>query len=233
MAKRAGGSRARKTSSQTAARPTGGRPTRETAREKTLAGDAANELAGGAKAEDAGDIAEVVEGHVAAPEREPGQAERDRHAEDAKACLALAVHMLRHFIVSNDEDERPFVRVIGRIIHILTVVGGRKSCTVMPITVALLLLLRDHLDPEHRQPGTDRQAIDVTEPNLQGLLYDRLKKLTSAKWMQMLERLSHGKGYQLTESGRFAFESWPEEIDFDPNNPDLWTRKARPKTGGR
>lgn len=173
-------------------------------------------------------MAEVVEGHVATPSQEPGQAERDQHADDAVALTEMLIPILRHFMEQLDEDERPLIRVVGRIIHILTVAGGRKHCTVMPIAVALLLLLPDHLDPEHRQDGTNRQAIDVTEANLQGLLYDRLKKLTSEKWKKMLERLPTGKGYQLTETGRFAFASWPEEIDFDPSNPDLWKRKARP-----
>jgi hypothetical protein len=214
-----------------AARSARARPASEVAREEVLAGEAADVIAANATPVDAGAIAEAIEGHVAAPDQEPGQPERDRHAEDVEVSRDFIVDILRRFIINCDEDERPFVRVVGRIVHILTVGGDREWCTVTPIAVALLLLLQEHLDPEHRQVGANRQAISVTEQNLQGLLYDRLKKLTSQSW-DMARKKQTGRGYQLTEAGRFAFNGWPEEVAFDPRREDLWNRRRPGSRGG-
>jgi len=197
-----------------------------------LAGEAAYEIATRALPGDENAIADVTEGHVASPDQEPRQAERDQHAEDAVTNLAKAAQRWQHYMEQIDEAERPFVRVVGRIIYILTVDGGRDHCTVTPVAVALLLFLREHLDPEHRQLGNSRQTINVTEPNLQGLLYDRLGKLASQKWRCMLRKEATDRGYHLNEEGRFVFKSWPEGITFDPRHADLWTRK-RPSKGGR
>jgi hypothetical protein len=126
----------------------------------------------------------------------------------------------------------PFLRVVGRITFMLTVEGGHASCTVTPIAVALLLFLQDHLDPKHRQHGKTRDTIDVTEPNILGVLYDRLEKLCSEKWSHMLEKVSAGRGFQVTDAGRFVFLNWPADISFDPTHPDLWSRK-RPSARSR
>jgi hypothetical protein len=227
MAKRAGSSRASRPRKSRAARLA-----QATDREHTLAGEAAHEIATYVLPGDVNAIADVIEGHVASPDQEPGHAERDQHTEDAVTVLAIVIQMHRHSMEQLDEDEKPFVRVVGRIIYILTIDGGRDDCTVTPIAVALLLFLREHLDPEHRQLGNSRQTINVTEPNLQGILYDRLEKLASKKWMSMLRKGATGRGYQLTENGRFVFKSWPEGIEFDPHNKDLWARKT-PSRGGR
>lgn len=230
MAKRAG-SRASRRRTGRAARPARARPASEVARDEALAGEAAAGIATNATPGDAGAIAEAIEGHVAAPDQEPGQDERDEHAEDVEVSRDVIVDILRRFIINCDENERPFVRVVGRIVYILTVDGERESCTVTPIAVALLLFLREHLDPHHRQVGSNRQAINVTDPRLQGLLYDRLERLTTQTW-GMARKNSTGRGYLLTEDGRFVFDGWPEEIAFDPGNADLWTRK-RPGSRGR
>ena len=181
---------------------------------------------------DAQAIADAIEGHVAAPDEEPGKSERDRHTKDAATNAEKAVAFLRRFIEQQDEDEKPFVRVVGRIVYILTGEGGRSTCTATPIFVALLLHLREHLDPVHRQSGTNRQAIDVTAPNLQRVVYRRLEKLASKKWLEMLQQGVDDRDYWLTEDGRFVFNGWPEDIAFDPSNTDLWERK-RPYTVGK
>jgi hypothetical protein len=227
MAKRAGGSRA--------SGPKGRKAPRQAAanvRDEILAAEAAYEIATQALPGDANAIAEVIEGHAASPDQEPRQAERDQHAEDAVTKLAKATEIYRHSFEQLDEAERPFVRVVGRIIYILTVDGGRDDCTVTPIAVALLLFLPAHLELEHRQAGTNRQAIDVTEPHLQGLLYDRLRKLSSRKWKSMLRKGATGRGYQLNEEGRFVFNEWPKGIAFNPRDNDLWTRRT-PTTRGK
>jgi hypothetical protein len=226
MAKRAGGSRASRPKGDRAAHPAGA-----TDREHVLAAEAADEIAAYALPGDAGAIAGVIEEHSEAPDDEPAKAERDQHTEDAVTNVAEAVRILRRFIEKHDEDEKPFVRVVGRIIYMLTVEGGRGSCTVTPIAVALLLFLQEHLDPIHRQRGNTRQTINVTATNLQGLLYDRIGRLASEKWM-MLRKEATGRGYQLTTDGRFVFNGWPKGIAFDPHDKNLWTRK-KPDTRGK
>lgn len=236
MAKRAGGSRASKPRTGRAARPARARPASEVAREEVLAAEATDAIAANpvnAGPGNADAVADVIEEHVAAPDQEPRQAERDRHAEDVIANLATAVRLLRTVLEERESVDRPFVRVVGRILYRLTVEGEREWCTLAPIAVVLLLFLREHLDPEHMQDGSNRDAIDVNEPNLQALLYDRLDKLTAARPV-MARQSPASRGYQLTEDGRFVFRDWPEGVDFDPRNKDLW-RKKRPgvRGGGR
>ncbi len=213
------------------ARPARARPASEVARDEALAGEAVEGMATGATG-DVDDVAEVVADHVVAPNEEPTRDERDGHAEDTAVVLATALRLLRHFIVQNDTDDLPFARVVGRVVAILTGPGGRGSCTLSPIAAALLLYLRENLAQKHRQPGTSRQTIYVNEPNLNGVLYDRLTKLKSEDW-GMLQTTSTGRGYQLTEDGRFVFNAWPEDIAFDPGNADLWKKKDPSTSGGR
>jgi len=233
MAKRAGGSRGRRTRAGRTARPAEARPANEVARDEVLAGEAANVIAANpvnAAPGDADAVHDDIERHIETPDQESGQDERNRHGEDVTANLATAVRLLRKFVQQYESVDRPFVRVVGRILYRLTVEGERGACTLTPIAAALLLFLREHLDAEHRQAGTNRDAIDTTEPNLQALLYDRLGKLTGTGW-EMAEQGSTGRGYLLTEDGRFVFRDWPEGVDFDPRNEDLW-RRRRPGVGG-
>ena len=168
----------------------------------------------------------MAEENTQAPNGEPTATARDQHARDAEAILAQAVRLIRQFVEACDTDEMPFTRVVGRVAYILTVDGGKETCTVTPIAVALLLYLRQHLDNEHHQHGITRQTIDVTESKLQGLLYDRLNKLCSRPWCA-LEKATGPRGYRLTDDGRFVFNGWPEGIAFDARNPDLWVRMHR------
>jgi hypothetical protein len=209
--------------------PSGTRSAGEVAPEESIAREAADQIATNGLLKDKEAVAEVIEQHATVPDQEPGQAERDRHAEDVVEKLATAVRLLREACIQNDVAEMPFIRVIGRILHILTVDGGKGSCAVGPIAVALLLFLEKHLDPEHRQPGTSRDTIDVTEMRLQRLLYNRLGRLIKRRYALQLKSLG---GYQLTEDGRFVFRDWPEDITFDPRNPSLWEKKKPSTRGG-
>jgi hypothetical protein len=224
MAKRTGGSRAKRHRSGQVARPVRKRRASEPGRYEAIAGEAADSIAANSTKGRSRSVEDLVQEHIAAPNQEPGRAERDRHAEDVVVSAAFVIGMLRHFIVNCDEDEKPFVRVIGRVVYMLTVDGKHKSCTATPIAVALLLFLPEHLDAEHRQDGTTRDAIDVTETRLQALIYDRLNKLTGPTW-SMAGKEPSGRGYRLTEAGCFVFNSWPEDVVFDPQNADLWKRK--------
>lgn len=198
-----------------------------------VAARAASQVADSALLGDQPGITELAEENTADPNGESTATARDQHARDAEAILAQTVSMMRRFIVSCDTDEMPFTRVVGRVAYILIVDGGKETCTVTPIAVAFLLYLRQHLDNEHHQHGTTRQTIDVTESNLQGLLYDRLKKLCSRPWNAVEKATVDSghrlidRGYRLTDDGRLLFNGWPEGIEFDASNPDLWVRKKR------
>jgi hypothetical protein len=229
MPKRASGSRANKRRAARAASPAKARPAHEGTPEQVIAGEAANAIAKSAALGDA-NVVEVIEGHVAAPNQEPGRQERDAHTESSKAGMLIAVALGRRLFIATDNVELPLVRVVGRIVYILTVVGGKEWCTVTPIAAALLLSLREHLQPIHRQSGTTRAAIDVTEPNLSRLLYKRLDRLVSRKF-ELARKGPTVRGYQLTDYGQFLFKEWPEGIKFDPHDKDLWSKRAPHRVG--
>jgi hypothetical protein len=232
MAKRAGSSRGRKAGAGRAARSATPRHARDASRDETISAEAAGEIANTGLAVDAKALEKVIEDHVAEPGRPASPTERAQHADDVAAEAALTVTLIRRLFTAHDEEERPFVRVVGRIVFLLTVEGGHTSCTATPIAVTLLLFLPGHLDPVHQQAGKSRDTIDVTEINLQGVLYDRLKKLTSEKWLRMLEKLAEGRGYQLTEVGRYIFHAWPTDVEFDPRHSDIWARRRPSARGG-
>jgi hypothetical protein len=225
MAKRKTSSRGSVRKSPKAARSLGARPASDPALEQVISAEAVYELAASNPAGTAGDVARIVAGHVAAPDQEPTRVERERHAEDIFKEYIFYVELSRDLMINSDQDEKPFVRIVGRIMYILTVDGKKDSCTTMPITVAFLLFLPEHLDPEHRQPGKTRDMINVTEPKLQGLLYDRLNRLTD-KRMKLAQQIPAGRGYQLTERGRRVFRDWPDGIILDPLKKELWTRRS-------
>jgi hypothetical protein len=196
----------------------------QTVREDDVAARAANQVAESALVGELPGITGLAEENTADPNGESNPANRGQHVRDAEAILAQSLRILRQFMEACDEDEMPFIRVVGRVAHILTGEGGRETFTCGPIAAAFLLFLRQHLDSVHRQHGTNRQSIDVTETNLRGLLYDRLTKLSSPPW-GALEKATGAQGYRLTDDGRFVFNGWPEGIAFDARNQDLWVKK--------
>ncbi len=224
MAKRARNSRA------STSRPGDAAPPEADPREDTRAAEAVDLVAASGQAGDEEEIDGAVQDHAGGPQEGPTQADRQAHGEEA-AALEMAVRLLRQFIVALDSDDRPHARMVGRVVYILTVNGPRDSCTVTPIAAAFLLRLPNLLEVDHRQHGTSRDAIDVTEGKLQGLLYERLVNLTSAQW-GLLRKLAGQRGYQLTEEGRFVFDDWPAGVRFDPHDDDLWRKKRQSTRGG-
>lgn len=234
MAKRAAGSRARRPPRDGAARASQERAESNARRANVLAQTANTDIARAATPGDVAETERAVEAATSAPDDGPPTDERAQHTQSvAEVNLAVAIRLLRQFIEQADDVEQPFTRVMGRIIFILTVDGGRGACTAGNIAAVLLLFLPEHLDPGHRQAGTTRQTIDVNETNLQGLLYDRLEKLRSRKWLNMVVYSTQNQGVLLSEDGRFVFNGWPEGIQFDPNSRDIWERKRPTITGRR
>lgn len=221
MAKRAGNSRGKNTGKDQPERAAGALPPSEGVRAETLAGEAANEIAAHTPA---GELEELFEEHIAAPAKESGNAERDEHAGHLEHEVAQLTEIVRGLLDAIEPPEKPYLRVVGRIMYILTMDGGRDSCSATPIAVALLLFLKHHLEKVHQQPGTTRDTIDVLEGNLAGIVYDRLEKLRSTR-TGMAQKTPGSSGFRLTEKGCLVFRDWPTDIKFEPHNPDLWRRK--------
>jgi hypothetical protein len=121
-----------------------------------------------------------------------------------------------------DTRQKPYVRIVGRVMHLLTTSPRKPSCTLKPIIAAFLLQLPDELELRHRQHGRDHNTIYVGEEVLYQVFITRLTKLRD-EWK--LVKKDSTKGFTLSSDGRLVFREWPAHIQVDADDPNLWKRK--------
>jgi hypothetical protein len=120
-----------------------------------------------------------------------------------------AFQMLRSLFTRTDMPNMPYMRVVGRIIEILTRHRGSKTCSAGDVFHILL-------DEAPGQSGCDPKEYIATRPTRKGRLYDvtrqpgrksvdsRLNKLQAEGWV------THKQGYVLTDDGKLLFDGWPD-----------------------
>lgn len=218
MAKRAGGSEAGRPRVSRAARPARARPASEVPRDEVLAAEAADVIAANATKAGPGEADAVhddIERHIETPDQESGQDERDRHAEDAVAIaeellVALRVSIVRH----GDFNDLPKMRVVGRVIHVLTVSRGWPSCTGGEVFRVFLQEIPDRLPEVYRQARQMAEEVDVTAGNGARAVYRRLERLVDDGYAGTTAVTVDAKNgqYVMTALGRMVFRDWPTDV---------------------
>ena len=233
MAKRAGGSRASRAKEDRAAHPVGA-----TDREHVLAAEAADKIAAYALPGDAGAFAGVIEEHIEAPDREPGKAEQDQHPKDAAANASVALGGLRQLIVRHaDFKQPPYMRVVGRVVYVLTVSRGWPACTGPEVFRVFLQEIPSHLSAGLRQTPRFDEEVDATKDTGLRTIYKRLWRLVDERYAQTTAVTQDDKAgqYVMTEIGRMIFCDWPSHVLLGeaPTTRERPRRPARHREGSR
>lgn len=135
-----------------------------------------------------------------------------------------ARQVARQIFTTHDQSERPYRRVIGRVLDELLNYREREegrgytSCSGGDVYLLLLNELQAELPEEHRQerdfditadPG--RKTINNRLNELQGV-WRRKETYTGPLYVQTTSTTAGGanQGYTLTEIGQWLFDGWPE-----------------------
>lgn len=136
----------------------------------------------------------------------------------------LARQVARQIFTTHDHSDRPYLRVIGRVLDELLNYRERKkgrgytSCSGGDVYLLLLNELQAELPEEHRQerdfdrtadPG--RKTINNRLNELRGV-WRRNEPYTGPLYAQTTSTTAGGadQGYTLTEIGKWLFDGWPE-----------------------
>lgn len=218
MAKRKTSSRKSGRNSPKAARSIGARPANNPALEQVISAEAVYELAASNPAETAGDAAKSIEGHVAAPDQEPTRVQREGHAKDLLVCVEVLRGGFRNAIERHlDYPSQPFMRVVGRVVHVLTCARAWPSCTGVEVFRVFLDEVPGHLPKGFRQTPRAGEEPDATEPIGLRTVYKRLDRLVEqgfAKTTKTTKDQKHGQ-YVMTYIGELVFDEWPTDVLLD------------------
>ena len=217
MAKRARNSRAstsRPGDAARADRPEAAPPEADL-REDTRAAEAADQVAESGQAGDEEEIAGAVQDHVGGPQTSPTRAERQAHGEDVAAIAGVLLEGLRQVIVRRgDFPAPPYMRVVGRVIHVLTLARGWPSCTGPEVFRVLLEEIPEQLPPDQRQTPRFGRQVDATKPTGLRTVYKRLERLVDDRYAATTAQMTNERDgqYVMTDIGRLVFDGWPTHV---------------------
>jgi hypothetical protein len=138
---------------------------------------------------------------------------------------ARALTWLREEIETNDYDETPYLRVVGRVVHVLTVRRRKVTCSGGDVFRVFLGEIPQHspyAPAEYRlqRPTKRGNVFDITQEPGRTKIKDRLSDLKNKKYAQTAKatRVGDGRGYMLTQRGLVVFDGWPEVegLELDP-----------------
>jgi hypothetical protein len=178
----------------------------------TAAAEVVSEIAAADLGADVGDLVAAVQGHVADPYAGLTQGELRSRIEFLEAMVALCKARLRKEIEAADFADRPFFRMVGRVLHVLTHHREQASASGSDVFLVFLAELPGQLEDTHRQnPPGNRPFDPVAQPGLANI-YTRLRRLVKKEYADTTAITAAGsnKGYVLTSDGAMVFDSWPD-----------------------
>ena len=128
---------------------------------------------------------------------------------------------LREYFIDSDYAEMPYLRVVGKVVEVLTVHRrqhrGKDSCSVGDVFRVFLTEIPEHspYDPDDyklARPTRRGNEYDLTLDPGKTMFSDRLKDLKDNGWLMPASTTRSGgeRGYRLSEDGRWLFDRWPE-----------------------
>jgi hypothetical protein len=126
----------------------------------------------------------------------------------------------RDLFMDLDYDEMPYLRVVGKVVEVLTVhrrqSHGKDSCSVGDVFRVFLTEIPQHspyLPEEYRlvRPTSRGNQFDLTHDPGKTMFSDRLKDLKDDGWLTAASTTRSGgeRGYRLSDDGRWLFDGWP------------------------
>ncbi len=140
----------------------------------------------------------------------------------------------RRLLEQVDFADMPFIRVIGRVFHILLNHRRFSSCTGGDVFRVFLTEIPNQLEENHRQSPRSGQDVNVTESSGRRHLNNRLRRLV--RW-ELIEptatRGGRNQDFILTEDGQNIFDGWPPLSDIPGltlDGPDRSTGQTQQPT---
>lgn len=177
-------------------------------------------------------ISAAIQGHVADPMAAVTSAEAQMTQAALGAQSQRLLAMLRRELERGDCKKKPFRRVVGNVVYVLTRRRGMVSCSGNQVFWVFLTQIPRELPESHRQNPTDGH-FDSTEPNGSKTVINRLATLKAKGLVRAVAQTANGsdKGYAITEDWAFVFEGWTD-LPGPPENGPLPPRAAARIEGG-
>lgn len=157
-------------------------------------------------------IAAAVHDHVADHEAELTPAEALTRLTALEAEVQRHQQLWRTQLSRQDFAQQPFMRVVGKVVFVLTQHRGMESCSGHQVHW-VFLAEAPHLFPTkyHQSPGPNGTFNTAKSPAM-GVIYARLNKLKAIGLLRTLRETAGlaAKDYAMTADGLFVFRHWED-----------------------
>jgi hypothetical protein len=119
-------------------------------------------------------------------------------------------------LVDMDRGKRPYLRVVGRVAHILLNNRGFRTISAGDVFTVFLVEISEQLEEHHRQrppPGQELSVntVDVSTGEGRRTFNNRMNQLCRKRLIAPTATTAHGKNkkFVLTNEGQCMFHGWP------------------------
>jgi len=147
--------------------------------------------------------------------------------ENADAGLDLA----RRRFIRDDFDEKPYLRVYGRVMEVLLNHRGFRTCTAGDVFHVFLVEIPDEIPEHYQQTPPPGQQVSLGRRTFN----NRMARMCREELARPTVTLETGRDedYVLTEDGQTLFDGWPPLSDipglnlYGPVTPENSARRQR------
>jgi hypothetical protein len=121
------------------------------------------------------------------------------------------VDLLHRWFIRRDFDDKPYLRVFGRVMEIMLNHRRFETVTAGDVFKFFLIEISDQLEEHHRQNLDDGQEVDVSTRGGRKNFNNRMARMCEEQLARPTVWQESGKGenFVLTEDGQTLFGDWP------------------------
>lgn len=122
-----------------------------------------------------------------------------------------SLDLLHRWFIRRDFDDKPYLRVFGRVMGILLNHRRFQTLTAGDVFKFFLVEIPTQLEEHHRQNLEDGQEVDVSTKVGRKTFNNRMARMCEEQLARPTVTLETGRDedYVLTEDGQTLFDDWP------------------------
>lgn len=146
--------------------------------------------------------------------------------ENADAGLDLA----RRRFIRDDFDEKPYLRVYGRVMEVLLNHRGFRTCTAGDVFHVFLVEIPDEIPEHYQQTPPPGQQVSFSTGVGRRTFNNRMERMVQEELARPTVMLDSGRDedFVLTQDGLTLFDGWPRLSDIPGLELDGPVRPERP-----
>lgn len=146
--------------------------------------------------------------------------------ENADAGLDLA----RRRFIRDDFDEKPYLRVYGRVMEVLLNHRGFRTCTAGDVFHVFLVEIPDEIPEHYQQTPPPGQQVSFSTGVGRRTFNNRMERMVQEELARPTVTLDSGRDedFVLTQDGLTLFDGWPRLSDIPGLELDGPVRPERP-----